>query len=268
MFDQARASLGIYVDETAVVAEDATLMPGVVVGAHSVVSSQCVLEPYAIVGPFTSLGERCRVSSFASVGCAPQEHGTPPDVNTRLEVGHDCIFREGCTISRGSLKGDGITTIGSGCLFMAQSHVGHDAKLGNHVTLANQCSLAGHCVLCDQVIVSGHAALHQFVRVGRLAFIAAHAMVSQDIPPFTLAAGDRAKLMGLNKTGLERAGLDSSTRAELKAAFKGILLASRRLEAAQSYLKASTAEVRELAEFILAPGRGIARALREETELS
>ncbi len=255
------------IEPTAQISPSAQIGFGAVIGAHAVIGPHCVIEPYAIIGHYTTLGEGCRVSSFASVGCAAQDRSTPPDAPTQLIAGRDNQFREGCTISRGSIKGAGITRIGDQCLFMAQSHVGHDSQLGSQVTLANGVALAGHCQIGDQVTLGGYAGVHQFVRIGRLAFVAAHAMVSQDIPPFSLAAGDRARLLGLNHKGLERALWSSETMREVRIAWRKILLGSQRRALAEGYLGSPIPEIDELARFILQDGRGLARIQHDYDEL-
>lgn len=240
-----------------------TLGPYAIVGAHSDLAADCHLEAHAVVGPHTTLGPRCRVASFAVVGAAPQDRRTPPDAPYRLVCGADNHFREGSTVSRGTAHGGGITRLGDGNLLMTHSHVGHDCQLGDGCTLANGVSLAGHVEVGDRVTFGGHAAVHQFCRVGRLALVAANAMVSRDVPPATIAAGDRATLRGLNVTGLRRAEVPAADRRALAAAYRAILRDGPRRAAAEALLASPVAEVRALAAFVLASPRGVARARAE-----
>ncbi len=252
---------------TAKIAEGVHIGHGVVVGEYAQIGPGCRLDPYAVIGPHTFLGASNHVSSFAVVGAAAQDRRTPPDAPFRLICGDGNIFREGCTISRGTSHGGGSTLIGSGNLFMAHSHVGHDSRLGDENVLANGVSLAGHVSMEHRVTLGGHAGVHQFSRIGELAFVAANAMVSQDIPPYCLAAGDRARLIGLNETGLERADMPTRTRRALREAFKGLLFPgdTSRAERSQKALRSKTAEVRHLAQFILQSDRGVAAVGRRRS---
>ena len=247
------------VDPTARVDPSARLAPGCVVGAHAEIGPGCVLHPYAVVGPNTVLGAGCQVHPFTVIGGDAQDRRTPPGAPTRLICGPENVFREHVTISRGSEHGGGETRLGAGNLLMAGVHVGHDCVLGNGISLANNTSLAGHVTLGDRVGVGGHAALHQFVRVGELAFVAAHAMVARDVPPYCLAVGDRARLYGLNVTGLRRAGFEAPTRQALRAAFRH-LLGPRRSPLPPALR--DVACVRALEVFLQAGTRGVCAVLR------
>lgn len=247
------------VDLSARIDPGARLAPGCVVGAHAEIGPGCVLHPYAVVGPHTVLGAGCQVHPFAVVGGDAQDRRTPPGAPTRLVCGPENVFREHVTVSRGSEHGGGETRVGAGNLFMAGVHVGHDCRLGSGLTLANNASLAGHVTLGDRVGVGGHAAIHQFVRVGELAFVAANAMVSRDVPPYCLAAGDRARLYGLNVTGLRRAGMEVSTRRALHSALR-MLLGARR-EPLPAALR-EVPEVRALEAFLQAGTRGVCGIFR------
>jgi len=242
------------------------LGPGAVVGPEAELHADCVLGPYAVVGPRTTLGPRCRLHAFAVVGGDAQDRRTPPDAATRLVCGAENVFREHVTVSRGSLHGDGLTRMGAGNLLMAGVHVGHDCHLGDGITLANNVSLAGHVEIGDRVGIGGHAAVHQFVRLGALSFIAANAMVSQDVPPGCLAAGDRARLYGLNVTGLRRAGLPADVRRAWHSAFRWLCTSPPRgvddeAAAARNELELRIyPQVAEFIDFVRSSSRGICRA--------
>lgn len=241
------------------------LGPGAVVGPEAELQADCVLGPYAVVGPRTTLGPRCRLHAFAVVGGDAQDRRTPPDAPTRLVCGAENVFREHVTVSRGSLHGVGLTRLGAGNLLMAGVHVGHDCHLGDGITLANNVSLAGHVHVGDRVGIGGHAAVHQFVRLGTLSFIAANAMVSQDVPPGCLAAGDRARLYGLNVTGLRRAGVPAEVRRAWHSAFRW-LCASHGGGGEDGDMAGHERELRlhpqisDFIDFIRASTRGICRA--------
>lgn len=251
-----------HIDPTAEIHPSARLGPGVVIGAHAVIGAECRLDAYAIVGPYTTLGRGCHVFSFAVIGAAPQDRRSAPDGPGRLVCGASNTFREGVTVSRGTAHGGGLTTLGAGNLLMAHSHVGHDSRLGDEITLANGVSLAGHVEIGHRVSFGGHAAVHQFARVGELAFVAANAMVSRDVPPYCMAAGDRATLRGLNRIGLERAGLSPETRRALRATYRQIFRVGPRRAAAEAALGAPEPAVAQLARFVLESARGVCATAR------
>jgi UDP-N-acetylglucosamine acyltransferase len=101
--------------------------------------------------------------------------------------------------------------------------------------------------------------VHQFARVGDLAFVAANAMVSRDVPPYCLVAGDRARLYGLNVTGLRRAGVSSEERRALRAAFRALFAGPGRRESAAALAQHELASVSRLARFVLESKRGVCR---------
>ena len=249
---------------TARVSPEAVLSPGCVVGERAVVGPGCVLHAYAIVGPDTELGHGCQIHPFAVIGGDAQDRRTPPGAG-RLICGAENIFREHVTVSRGSSHGGGVTRLGSGNLLMAGAHVGHDCQLGDGITLANNVSLAGHVSIGDRVGLGGHAAVHQFARIGELAFIAANAMVSQDVPPYCLAAGDHARLYGLNITGLRRAGFDADLRRTLARVFKALYAGRRPPDAPHAPELTDLpdlTEVRQMVEFRTGSMRGITPSVR------
>ena len=193
-----------YIDPSAEIEESVILHPTVVVGQNAKIGRKCILEPYSIVGANTRLGEGNHLYSFAVVGSRAQDKKDAGDDVFELICGHFNQFREGVTISKGTSYAQR-TVIGDENLWMAQSHLGHDGIVGNQCVFANGVSIAGHVEIGHQVHFGGHSAVHQFVKIGRLSFVAANAMVSQDVPPFCLVAGDHAKIRGLNLVGLKRA---------------------------------------------------------------
>jgi UDP-N-acetylglucosamine acyltransferase len=170
--------------------------------------------------------------------------------------------REFASVSLGTEGGGMETVVGSDNLFMNSSHVGHDCRIGNHIVLANGVPLAGHVLIDDHAIVSGLAAVAQFVRVGESAFIGGGSMVVMDVPPYCMANGDRAKLVGLNVVGLERRGFGAEQVSALKRAyrllFQSKLLARDAVERIRIEL-ADSALAQTLAEFTAASERGVTR---------
>jgi len=227
----------------AVIEYDVTLGAGCRVEAHAVIRSGSVLGECNVVHP------------FAVLGGPPQDRryeGEP----TKLEIGDGNVFREHVTVHRGTVHGGGITRIGGGGTFMAGSHVAHDCTVGDGATLANGTLLGGHVTLGDQITSGGHVAIAPFVRIGAGVFLAGGAMVERDIPPFVIAAGDRARVRALNRVGLERAGVSPASRAALEHAFRKIFRSdSPRRVAAAALAEHPDPLVRELAAFILVAPR-------------
>ena len=252
------------VHPSAVVAHDAELGDGVEVGPFAVVEPGVQvgegtrLDAHAVVRSGTRLGARNVVHPFAVIGGDPQERNYAGEP-TRLEIGDGNTFREHVTVHRGGRKGAGVTRIGHHGLFMAGVHVAHDCLLGDRLELANGALLAGHVTLGDHVVLGGGAALAPFVEVGERAFVAAGAMVEHDVPPFVIAAGDRARVRALNRVGLCRSGVPEASRAALERAFRLIFRGGApRALAAASLAGDADPLVRRLAAFVIASSRGAA----------
>ena len=210
---------------TAVIEPGAELGEGVQIGPYSVIGPDVrigdgnIIGPHVVIEGHTTIGARNRIYQFASIGAAPQDdsyHGQP----TELVIGDDNIIREYVTIQPGMKAERPLTTVGSGNMFMALSHVAHDCKVGDNTHFANGATLAGHTEVGDHAWISGLVAIHQFVRIGDFAFVAGGAMVPHDVPPFCLVQGDRARLVGLNEVGLKRHGYTSQEVLNLRRAYK------------------------------------------------
>jgi UDP-N-acetylglucosamine acyltransferase len=234
---------GAEVDPSVEIGPFAVIGAGVRIGAGSRVASHAVIK-----GP-TTLGRDTRVFQFASIGDAPQDRkyaGEP----TRLEVGDRNVFREFCTINRGTVGGRGVTTIGDDCLFMAYSHVAHDCIVGSQCIMSNCTALAGHVQLGDWVILSGYAGVHQFCKVGSHAFLANNAAVTRDVPPYLLVAGSPAEPKGVNSEGLKRRGFSAGQISNIKSAYRLFFRSGLKLAEATAELKALVPSQPELAAFV------------------
>ena len=253
---------------TAIVDPKAEIGEGVEIGPYSIVEKDAVLGegtrigPHAFIGENTQVGKRCQIFQFASVGEAPQALAYKGE-KTFLVLGDQNIVREFTTLNRGTVGGGGKTVVGSGNLFMAYSHVAHDCQLGNRIVLANGATLAGHIVIEDHAIIGGLAAIHQFCRIGAHAFVSGLTGVSQDVPPYMLASGSRAKLYGLNMVGLKRSNFSGAAIKALKKAYRIIFRSSLTLEKAINQLGgdeiAQLPEIQHLLRFIRESKRGISR---------
>jgi UDP-N-acetylglucosamine acyltransferase len=208
---------------SAQIADGASIGAGVRIGPFCVIGPEAVIEDgaelvsHVVVDGATRIGAGAKVLPFACIGTPPQDtkyRGEP----TRCELGARSLVREGVTIHRASVGGGGVTRVGAGCMLMAQAHVAHDCILGDGVILANNVMLGGHVRVGDGAFLGGGAAVHQTVRIGRLAMVSGLAGVTNDIPPFGYVFGLPARLVGFNKVGLLRRGASRDQLRTLRLA--------------------------------------------------
>jgi UDP-N-acetylglucosamine acyltransferase len=239
------------VDPDARLARDASVGPLCHVGPGVTLGSGTELVGHVtVVGP-TVLGRGNRVYPGAVLGAPPQDlsHRGEP---TTLVIGDENEIRENVTVHRGTRKGGGETRIGSSCLLMVGSHVAHDCQVGDRVILTNNTSLGGHVIVEDGVVCGGHVAVAPFVRLGTLCFVAGGSMVERPVPPYVVAAGDRARVRALNRVGLERAGVSGPSVAALRDAFVRLFRGTAPIAVgARALSNADDPHVRRLARFIL-----------------
>lgn len=252
---------------TAIIDPSAQLDENVAVGPYSIIGPQVKIGSgtrigaHVVIECWTDIGRDNHIFQFASVGAGPQDLKYKGE-ETRLVIGDRNRIREFATLHRGTVDGGGITTIGSDNLLMAYSHVAHDCIVHNRVVMANAATLAGHVEVEDNAILGGLVAVHQFCRVGCHTMISGGSMIAQDIPPYTVAQGDRAKTIGLNLIGLKRRGFAEDTVRGLKQAYRLLFRAGLRMEEALSRIEqelAMTPELEHFLAFIKASQRGIAR---------
>ncbi len=249
---------------TALVDKNAKLHPTAQVGPYSIVGPDVTLEegvwigPHAVVNGHTTLHKGVKVFQFASVGEGPQDlkYKNEP---SRVFIGENTVIREFVSIHRGTVTGRMETRVGARCLLMANSHVAHDCIVEDEVIIAGGTMLAGHVTVGTQAIISGLVGVHQFVRIGRNAFLAGGAIAVEDVMPFCFAQGDRARLRGLNLEGLKRRGYSKERIESIKRAYKILFREKRTLEDALSTLEktASTDDAKSMLNF----ARGNKRAL-------
>ena len=253
-----------------------SIHPSAVVAQGAVVPESCAVGPFSTIGPDVVLGEGCQLIShvvldghthigdrnvfypFSSVGGAPQDlkYGGEP---TKTEIGDDNTIRENVTISRGTVKGGGVTRVGSKNLLMAYVHIGHDSQVGSHCILANAATLAGHVTIEDHATVGAFCPVHQFCTVGKYSFIGGGTIVTQDVLPFSLTSARREnKAFGINKIGLERRGFSPERLKTLQKAFRLLIAAKMNTSQALERIRELDGEdAQVLADFIERSQRGV-----------
>lgn len=253
---------------TAIVHPDAQIGPHVSIGPYVVIGPRVhigegseIMDHVSIAGE-TYLGACNRVFPFASVGQDPQDKKYQGETPSRLEMGDHNVVREYVTLNRGTAQGGGVTRIGSHNLFMAYCHVAHDCEVGDHTIFANCATLGGHVHIGDAVYLGGFTAVHQFCTIGRNTMTGGHTMIAQDVPPYVIASGNRARLYGINRIGLERSGFPPEEIQALQQAYKRFFRGKVGAEEALAELESAYAHsphVMNLVRFIRASERGICR---------
>lgn len=255
------------VHSTAIVSPDAQLEEGVEIGPYAVIGSDVKIGENTIVGPhtviedFTHIGEGCHIFQFCSIGAPPQDLKFGGE-KTRAVIGNFNTIREFVTINRSTKADIGVTIIGDHNLIMAYCHVAHNCKLGNRIVMSNAATLAGHVHIEDYAIISGLTGIHQFSRIGEHCIIGGASAVTKDVPPYTIASGNHAKLFGLNLVGLKRRNFSEESIGALNKAyhiiFRSQLLLDAALKKAQDEVD-DCPEVRHFIQFIKESERGVCR---------
>jgi UDP-N-acetylglucosamine acyltransferase len=255
------------IDPHAIVSPQAELAADVTVGPFSVIGPEVRIGPGTIIGPHvvitgqTTIGANNHVYQFASLGDAPQDKkyaGEP----TRLEIGDRNVFRESSTMNRGTIHDKGVTRIGHDNLFMSYSHVAHDCVVGSNTVFANCASLAGHVEIGDWVILGGLSAVHQYCKVGAHAFLAGGAIVTRDVPPYVMVAGNPSSPHMVNSEGLKRRGFTEDQVRSVREAYRLVYRSDLKLSEALERLEPSATdrpELRLFVDFIRSSTRSIIR---------
>ena len=255
------------IHSTAIISPDAQLEEGVEIGPYVVIGSDVkigkntIIGPHAVIEDFTHIGEGCHIFQFCSIGAPPQDLKFGGE-KTRVIIGNFNTIREFVTINRSTKADIGVTIIGDHNLLMAYCHVAHNCKLGDRIVMANAATLAGHVLVEDYAIIGGLTGIHQFSYIGAHCIIGGVSAVAKDVPPYTMASGNHAKLFGLNLVGLKRRNFSEKTIKALKDAYRIIFRSHLLLEAA---LKKAQDEVENYPEvlhfiqFIKESKRGVCR---------
>lgn len=249
------------VDPKAEIDSDVEIGPYSIISENVAIGSGTKIGPHVVIEPYVTIDKDCRIFQYSAIGAIPQSLKFE-GIETHVKIGRKTIIREFVTIHRGTGFGGGLTEVGEENFLMAYTHIAHDCKTGRQVVLSNNATLAGHITIGDYATIGGLVAVHQFVRIGDHAFVGGKSAVAKDIPPFVIAAGNRAKLHGLNSVGLKRHGFSQNTLSALKKAYRIIFRTGFTMNDAIEKVSAEVEQVPEvisLIEFIKASPRGITR---------
>jgi len=252
------------IHHTAIIDPKAKIGDNVTIGPYTVIGEEVEIGDNTYIGPsclieFAKIGKNNQIYAHSFIGTPPQDYKYHGE-KTYIEIGDSNIIREGVSLHRGSPL-TGLTKIGSGCFFMANSHVGHDCRIGDNVIMVNSAAAAGHTHIDNNAIISGLVGIHQFTRIGKYAMLSGGAMANQDIIPYVIAQGDRARPVGLNIVGLKRNGFNIEVIKAIKYVFKTLFFKGLKLEEAIEKLSKENLpqEAKDILEFCKGTKRGIAR---------
>jgi UDP-N-acetylglucosamine acyltransferase len=219
------------VEAGAKLADDTEVGPYALVGPEVELGAGVKVESHASVIGRTQVGAGSRIFPYACIGGEPQDRNFTGE-STQLVIGESNVIREHVTIHVGTAQGGGCTRLGADNLIMNGAHIAHDCQIGSHCIIASFSGLAGHVIVGDHVVLGAYTGVHQYARVGESVMAASNAKLSMDAPPFSMVAGDRARLVGINSVGLRRRGLNKQTISQLKHAFHIVFHSRLRLEPA------------------------------------
>lgn len=249
------------ISSKAAIYDDVNIGPFCFVGEGVSIKSGTRLLSNVVVEGNTEIGENCTIYPFTSIGLPPQDLKYR-DENTGVRIGNNNIIRENITIHRASIKGDGLTEIGDSNFLMAYVHIAHDCKVGSSAVMANAATLGGHVVVEDFAVIGGLVAVHQFTRIGAYSMIGGFSGVAQDVIPYMMASGERARLYGPNAIGLKRRGFSDETINILKKVYKILFREKNTLINAIEKIRKElpeTDEIKNIINFIVKSERGICR---------
>ena len=252
---------------TAIVSKSANIDSSVKIGPYSIIDDHVsigpntIIESHVIIKNYTTIGKDNHIFQFASIGEDPQDLKYKGE-DSKLIIGDNNIFREYCTINRGTVTGINETVIGNNNLFMAYSHVAHDCIIKDNCILSNAASLAGHVKLGKNVSLGGFTLVHQFCDIGDYAFSGLGTVISRDVTPYTLVAGNHAQAYKINSAGLKRKGFDNDVITSLEKVFKLFIKSkANRKEVQMSFEKLNIqhSETKYFIDFVKKSERGVTR---------
>ena len=246
-------------------AADVEVGPFALIGPKVRIGAGTRVGAHVVIDGRTTIGADNRLHPFSVIGGEPQDKNYKGE-DTALEIGDRNVIREACTLHIGTVQDGGVTRVGHDNWIMAYVHIAHDCQVGNHTTFANNAQLAGHVQVGDWAVLGGYTGVHQFVRIGAHVMTGISSVILQDVPPYTLVAGNPAKPHGINAEGLRRRGFTSGQIAALRAAYRVLYRQGLTLEQARAALRELTdqrpqaaAAMGVLHDFLATTGRGIVR---------
>lgn len=237
---------------TAIVSKSASIADDVSIGAYSIIGDDVVvgagtrIDSHVVVNGPTVIGRDNHIYQFTSVGDDPQDKKYAAEPTT-LTIGDRNTIREFCTISRGTVQGDGETTIRDDNWIMAYVHIAHDCHIGSNTIFANNATLAGHVHIGDWVILAGFSGAHQFCSVGAHAFLGMYSGVSRDVLPYTMVFGTPGVPRGINSEGLKRRDFNTEQIRNIKEAYRIVYRRGLKVDEAIVQLEQRLADQPELA---------------------
>ena len=243
------------IHSTAIIDKNCTIGKNVTIGAYTVIEGNVKIDdnniifPSVYIGGDTDIGKSNKIFSFSSIGAVPQDLKYDNE-KSKLRIGDKNTIREHCTLNLGTKGGGMLTEVGDNSLFMAGVHIAHDCIIKNNTILANQVTLGGHVTVDNNAVLGGLSAVHQFCRIGSLAMIGGMTAVENDIIPYGLAIGNRAKITGINLVGLRRANFKNEEIMELKNAVVSLLSKKKRTPVSEFQDKKKNQLINSLLDFI------------------
>ena len=233
------------ISDSAIIADDVEIGPFCIIGDKVEIGAGTRIDSHVVIKGPTVIGKDNHIYQFASIGDDPQDKKYA-DEDTRLEIGDRNTIREFCTISRGTVQDEGLTSIGDDNWIMAYVHIAHDCRVGSQTIFANNATLAGHVHVGDWVIFGGFSGAHQFCRIGAHAFLGMYAASNRDIPAYVMVSGQPATPRGINSEGLKRRGFSDEQVRNIKNGYRLIYRQGLKLADATRELEALVGEQPEL----------------------
>lgn len=249
------------IDPSAIIAEDVSVGPWTIIGANVSIAQGTKIASHVVIKGHSKIGKNNQIFQFCSIGEDCQDKKYAGEA-TYLEIGDDNIFRESCTIHRGTVQDNSLTKIGNRNLLMVNVHVAHDCVIGDDIIMANNSAAAGHVVIDNKAILGGFSAIHQFCRIGNSVMCGAGTVILKDIPAFVMSSGNPAKPHGINAEGLRRQGYSSDAILNIKRAYKVVFRQQLTIEQAIISLRemaVQTPEIDILIASLVQSTRGIIR---------
>ena len=243
------------IHSTAIIDKNCVIGNNVSIGAYTVIEGNVkidddnIIYPSVYIGGNTDIGKSNQIFSFSSIGAVPQDLKFKNE-KSKLRIGCKNTIREHCTFNLGTKGGGMLTEVGDSSLFMAGVHVAHDCIVGNNTILANQVTLGGHVTIDDYAVLGGLSGVHQFCRIGSLAMIGGLSAIENDVIPYGLAIGNRAKIIGVNLVGLRRANFKNEDIMEFKNAVEKLLSSKDRVSVTEYNHNKSNQLINTLLDFI------------------